>query len=160
MGDAALHTSVGEPVTYWVTLRLNGETYGVSVMQVQEVVQLGELAPVAGAPRYGLGAMAWRGRRLSVIDARACLGLPGAAPDEASRVVIVGAVPRVAGFLVDSALEVIELRQSEIDSSPVSDGPERSNWFHGRVGSAEGQIRLLDMHRLLSEEQWSELTVL
>ena len=160
MGDAALQTPVSDPVTYWVTLRLNGETYGVSVMQVQEVVQLGELAPVAGAPRYGLGAMAWRGRRLSVIDARICLGLPAAEPDDASRVVVVGAVPRVAGFLVDGALEVIELRQSEIDSSAVVGGSERPSYLHGRVGSAQDPIRLLDMHRLLREEQWSELTVL
>lgn len=42
------------PVTQWVTFRLEDETYGVNVMQVQEVLRMTEIAPVPGAPSYVL----------------------------------------------------------------------------------------------------------
>ena len=39
-----------DPVIQWVTFKLDGETYGINVMQVQEVLRHTEIAPVPGAP--------------------------------------------------------------------------------------------------------------
>ncbi|HMY41061.1 MAG TPA: chemotaxis protein CheW, partial [Marinagarivorans sp.] len=44
-----------DPILQWVTFHLAGETYGVNVMQVQEVLRYTEIAPVPGAPSYVLG---------------------------------------------------------------------------------------------------------
>ena len=35
-----------DPMLQWVTFRLAGETYGINVMQVQEVLRYTEIAPV------------------------------------------------------------------------------------------------------------------
>ena len=50
-----------DPVLQWVTFRLEGETYGINVMQVQEVLRYTEIAPVPGAPSYVLGIINLRG---------------------------------------------------------------------------------------------------
>ena len=39
-----------DPILQWVTFRLVNETYGINVMQVQEVLRYTEIAPVPGAP--------------------------------------------------------------------------------------------------------------
>ncbi|HLD66172.1 MAG TPA: chemotaxis protein CheW, partial [Pseudomonas sp.] len=44
-----------DPILQWVTFRLDNETYGINVMQVQEVLRYTEIAPVPGAPSYVLG---------------------------------------------------------------------------------------------------------
>lgn len=39
-----------DEVLQWVTFQLENETYGINVMQVQEVLRYTEIAPVPGAP--------------------------------------------------------------------------------------------------------------
>ncbi|MEB0182999.1 chemotaxis protein CheW, partial [Pseudomonas sp. CCC3.2] len=39
-------------ILQWVTFRLDNESYGINVMQVQEVLRYTEIAPVPGAPSY------------------------------------------------------------------------------------------------------------
>ena len=43
-----------DEVLQWVTYKLGEETYGINVMQVQEVLRHTEIAPVPGAPEYVL----------------------------------------------------------------------------------------------------------
>ena len=42
--------SAEDPILRWVTFRLDNESYGINVMQVQEVLRYTEIAPVPGAP--------------------------------------------------------------------------------------------------------------
>ena len=50
-----------DEVLQWVTFQLENETYGINVMQVQEVLRYTEIAPVPGAPDYVLGIINLRG---------------------------------------------------------------------------------------------------
>lgn len=47
---AAVAASKDDAVLQWVTFKLDHETYGINVMQVQEVLRYTEIAPVPGAP--------------------------------------------------------------------------------------------------------------
>ena len=64
-------TDSNDEVLQWVTYRLGEETYGINVMQVQEVLRYTEIAPVPGAPDYVLGIINLRGNVVTVIDTRA-----------------------------------------------------------------------------------------
>src|SRR5690554_1482395 len=70
--------SANDPVLQWVTFRLEDETYGINVMQVQEVLRYTEIAPVPGAPSYVLGIINLRGNVVTVIDTRLRFGLTAA----------------------------------------------------------------------------------
>ena len=63
-----------DEILQWVTFRLASETYGVNVMQVQEVLRYTEIAPVPGAPHYVLGIINLRGNVVTVIDTLNKLG--------------------------------------------------------------------------------------
>ena len=77
-----------DEVLQWVTFKLDSETYGINVMQVQEVLRHTEIAPVPGAPGYVLGIINLRGNVVTVIDTRARFGLPSADVTDHSRIVV------------------------------------------------------------------------
>jgi purine-binding chemotaxis protein CheW len=152
--------NVAEEVLQWVTFQLDRETYGINVMQVQEVLRYTEIASVPGAPDYVLGIINLRGNVVTVIDTRSRFGLQPAEVSDNSRIVIIEADKQVIGILVDSVAEVVYLRASEIDVAP-SVGTEESAKFIQGVSNRDGELLILvDLNKLLSDEEWDELNLL
>ena len=146
--------------TQWVTFSLEDEIYGIDVMRVQEVLPLSEIAPVPGAPPYVLGIINLRGNVVTVIDTRMRFGLPAREPDNASRIVVIEAGDQVAGILVDSVAEVINVSESEVDTAPNVGNEESSRYIHGVVSRGEQLLILVDVDKLLSREEWEEVSSL
>lgn len=146
-----------DEVLQWVTFRLENETYGINVMQVQEVLRYTDIAPVPGAPSYVLGIINLRGNVVTVIDTRSRFGLPYSEATDSTRIVIIEAEKQVIGILVDSVAEVVYLRTSEIDNAP-NVGTEESAKFIQGVSNRDGELLILvDLNKLLDEEEWDEI---
>jgi len=159
MNDIVKSTS-NDPVLQWVTFHLDNETYGINVMQVQEVLRVTEIAPVPGAPDYVLGIINLRGNVVTVIDTRRRFGLPPREMDDMTRIVIIESEQQVVGIVVDSVAEVVELRMSEIESAPNVGRDESSRYIQG-VASRDGLLLILvDLNKLLTEDEWSDLAAL
>lgn len=149
-----------DEVLQWVTFRLGEETYGINVMQVQEVLRYTEIAPVPGAPDYVLGIINLRGNVVTVIDTRARFGLEANEVTDNSRIVIIESEQQVVGILVDSVAEVVYLKSSEIDSAP-NVGTEESAKFIQGVSNRDGELLILvDLNKLLTDEEWDEISSL
>jgi purine-binding chemotaxis protein CheW len=149
-----------DEVLQWVTYRLDEETYGINVMQVQEVLRYTEIAPVPGAPDYVLGIINLRGNVVTVIDTRSRFGLPSAQTTDNSRIVIIESEEQVVGILVDSVAEVVYLRSSEIDSAPNVGAEESAKFIQG-VSNQKGELLILvDLNKLLSDDEWDEMSSL
>ena len=102
-------------VIQWVTFMLEGEIYGIEVIQVQEVLRVTEIAPVPGSPDYVLGIINLRGNVVTVLDTRRRFGLPGHEITDATRIIIIESEDNIVGVLVDSVAEVVELKKSAIE---------------------------------------------
>lgn len=146
-----------DEVLQWVTFQLEEETYGINVMQVREVLRYTEIAPVPGAPDYVLGIINLRGNVVTVIDTRSRFGLmPGETSDN-TRIIVIESERQVIGILVDSVAEVVYLRSSEIDTTP-SVGTDESSKFIQGVSNRDGKLLILvDLNKLLSDEEWDEM---
>src|SRR5690554_8101398 len=116
-----------------MTFRLDNETYGINVMQVQEGLRHTEIAPVPGAPECVLGIINLRGNVGTVIDTRQRFGLAPAPVTEQTRIVLIEADRQVVGILVDSVAEVVYLRQSEIETAPHVGTDEAARFKIGRA---------------------------
>lgn len=149
--------SANDPVYQLVTFRLEDETYGINVMHVQEVLRVTEIAPVPGAPPYVLGIINLRGNVVTVIDTRSRFGLPPGDIGEASRIVIIESEMQVVGILVDSVAEVVELRGSEIDSAPNVGNEDSSKFIQGVATRENDLLIVVDLNKLLSEEEWDQV---
>ncbi|MCP3427847.1 chemotaxis protein CheW [Opacimonas viscosa] len=146
-----------DEVLQWVTYCLADETYGINVMQVQEVLRYTEIAPVPGAPDYVLGIINLRGNVVTVIDTSSRFGLlPGEVTDN-TRIVIIESENNVVGILVDSVAEVVYLKTSEIDSTPNVGTEESAKFIQGVSNREDGLLILVDLNKLLTEEEWDEI---
>ena len=146
-----------DEVLQWVTFKLDSETYGINVMQVQEVLRYSEIAPVPGAPTYVLGIINLRGNVVTVIDTRQRFGLNPADITDNTRIVIIEAEKQVIGILVDSVAEVVYLKASEIDDAPNVGNDDSARFIQG-VSNRGGELLILvDLNQLLSDDEWDEL---
>lgn len=151
---------VNDEVLQWVTFQLEEETYGINVMQVREVLRYTEIAPVPGAPDYVLGIINLRGNVVTVIDTRSRFGLASTEVTDNTRVIVIEAETQVIGIMVDSVAEVVYLKTSEIDTTP-SVGTEESAKFIQGVSNRNGELLILvDLNKLLTDEEWNEMAML
>ncbi|MFA0412464.1 chemotaxis protein CheW [Vibrio renipiscarius] len=146
-----------DEVLQWVTFQLEEETYGINVMQVREVLRYTEIAPVPGAPDYVLGIINLRGNVVTVIDTRSRFGLMEGETTDNTRIIVIESELQVIGILVDSVAEVVYLRSSEIDTTP-SVGTDESSKFIQGVSNRDGKLLILvDLNKLLTDDEWDDM---
>ncbi len=146
-----------DAILQWVTFRLDNETYGINVMQVREVLRYTEIAPVPGAPPYVLGIINLRGNVVTVIDTRLRFGLMSTDVTDHTRIIVIETENQVVGILVDAVAEVVYLRQSEIESTPNVGNEETAKFIQGVCHKNDELLILIDLEKLMTEEEWAEL---
>ncbi len=150
--------SANDTITQWVTFYLDNEKYGINVMSVQEVLRITDIAPVPGAPHYVLGIINLRGNVVTVIDTRTRFGLIEKESDDATRIVIIESEGQVIGILVDSVAEVVDLQKSDIETTPNVGNDESSKYIQGVSSQGEQLLILVDVDKLLTEEEWDDMS--
>ncbi|MBS3799760.1 MAG: chemotaxis protein CheW [Thioalkalivibrio sp.] len=141
----------------YVTFSLADEIYAIDVLQVQEVLKVTEIAPVPGVPQYILGIINLRGNVVTVIDARRRMGLEEREPDAASRIVIIDVDHQNVGILVDSVSEVVRISPDAIETAPEVGNDDSNRFIQGVTSTEDGLTILVDLNRLLSDEEWAQL---
>ncbi len=157
MANVAAKANENDEVVQWVTFRLSDETYGINVMQVQEVLRVSEIAPVPGAPHYVLGIINLRGNVVTVVDTRIRLGLATSEVTDSTRIVIIEGEKHVVGILVDCVAEVVDLVASDMESAPSVGNDESAKYIQGVASRGDELLILVDLNKLLTDEEWEEL---
>ncbi len=147
-----------DKVLQWVTFQLDDETYGINVMQVQEVLRYSEIAPVPGAPNYVLGIINLRGNVVTVIDTRLRFGLQPTEVTDSTRIVIMVSANQVMGILVDSVAEVVYLKASEIETAPNVGNEESARFIQGVSNRDDELLILVDLDKMLTDDEWDEIS--
>lgn len=156
MTDAATGT---EPLQC-VTFQLEGEIYGINVMLVQEVLRVTEIAPVPGAPDFVLGIINLRGNVVTVIDTRKRFALPAKEMDDSTRIVIIESDMQTVGIVVDGVSEVVNVSRSDIETAPSVGNDEAARYIEGVVSRGEELLILVDLNKLLTEDEWLDVGAL
>ena len=149
-----------DAIRRWVTFRLDNELYGINVLQVQEVLRYTEIVPVPGAPDFVLGIINLRGNVVTVIDTRKCFALALHEPDEATRIVIIESGKQVAGLLVDSVAEVVNIKNSQVEMAPEVGTTESAKYIQGIANHNKEILILVDVNKLLSPVEWNEVAAI
>jgi purine-binding chemotaxis protein CheW len=149
-----------DEVLQYVTFRLDDETYGINVMQIQEVLRYSEIAPVPGSPDYVLGIINLRGNVVTVIDTRRRFGLNDADATDSSRIVVMESADQVMGILVDSVAEVVYLKSSEIETAPNVGSEESARFIQGVCNKNGELIILVEFDKMLTDHEWADISSL
>lgn len=149
MNASTAAPSAARPGKYLI-FRLGGETYGISVLAVREIIRLCPITPVAHMPAHVRGVINLRGRVIPLIDLRTRFGLP-AAPDHDRTCFIVTQVGAAAGgtrpyaVVVDSVEEVAALADTDLVPTPDFGGAIDARFIVGMARTSTGVTTLIDI---------------
>jgi purine-binding chemotaxis protein CheW len=113
-------TSAATEKQSFVTMRVNGQLFGASVMVVQDVVRAHKIAHIPLAPSVVEGSLNLRGRIVTVINMYTRLGLPLADPAQKQMHVVIEYKDELFSLMVDAVGDVLSLPVDEIDKVPVN----------------------------------------
>lgn len=100
-------------------LDVHGQSFGIDVQQVREIVRAQALVPLPRAPRLVEGVIDLRGTIVPVVDLGRALG--GAPIDDtrSARIVIVEVEGLVFGLRAGAASDVLAVSASDVQSPPA-----------------------------------------
>ncbi len=126
---------------------MGGRTLAVDVRDAREVMTVGAVAAVPGAPAPLLGVANLRGTVLAVADARSLLALPPKPPATGTSAIVLAAGGLEAAVPIDGVLG-LEWFDEPLPADDVPDGPVKA-YATGVVPRSDGPAILLDAARLL-----------
>jgi purine-binding chemotaxis protein CheW len=136
-----------------VAFNVGAEEFGVDVKKVEGVIALVDITRMPRAPHFVEGIINLRGQIIAVVDLASRLGIEAGEHGPATRIVVVEAMEVKVGLIVDSP-EVINIKEEDIEASPALIGGDiESSFIKGVVKMGERLLILLDVDRVLSDEE-------
>ncbi|MBO1928341.1 chemotaxis protein CheW [Thiomicrorhabdus sp. 6S2-11] len=134
-----------------VMFTLENEIYGIQVSKIREVLRVGNIRPVPGAPYQVLGVINVRGVIVTVIDSRSMFELSSKEIDDLSRIIIVEVDDeRSVGILVDFVMEVKDIPEKKFEPlSSTKDNASRN--IQGIAHYQDNVIILLDVDTMFQD---------
>lgn len=123
-----------------VTMRIQGQLFGISVEHVQDVLRAQKVARIPLAPPEVSGSINLRGRIVTVLDMRRRLGLPPREAGQPSMFVVVEHRHQHYSLVVDAVGEVVDIPAADIRPMPPN---MDSQWHDIATGIWRSQEDLL-----------------
>ena len=141
----------------YLTFHLGDEDYGIEIQHVIEIVGIQRITEVPEMPNFVKGVINLRGQVIPVIDVRARFHMGPRDYDDRTCVIVVKIKETSVGLIVDTVSEVRDIPPENVSEPPhLASGPStRYILGLGKVGD-EVKI-LLDVDKLLFENELSEL---
>ncbi len=134
-----------------VVFEVSGESFGIDISLVQEIIRLQPITEVPKAPIYVKGVINLRGKVIPIIDLRERFGFVTAEETKATRIVVVNVLGNTVGMIVDAVSEVLRLATGSIEPPSTIVESIGSQYLKG-IGKLEDRlIILLDLDKLLVE---------
>jgi purine-binding chemotaxis protein CheW len=137
----------------YLTLGLDGETFGISIRNVREILDMRPISKMPHAPNFLLGMIDVRGTSFPIVDLRIKLDLPSVPATDATRIIILD-VPMNdgfvgVGFVADRVFEVTGLDESQIEQPPEVGGRWKSDYLAGIGRKADAFVMIFDLAKLM-----------
>jgi len=135
-----------------VGFSLADENYCVNIMNVQEVVLIGQITEMPQVPEHVAGLINLRGNVIPVLDLRIRLNLTAAPPTEDSRIVVVNVGEQTVGVIVDAVDEVLSIEAEQIQPAPTGLCGSGERYVSGIVQLESRLLLLLNLGELVRQE--------
>ncbi len=146
---AAVQAPVPAAQLHLITFRLDGESFGLPVETVREVIRVGDITRVPQSPAHIRGVTNLRGRILPVVEIRTRLGLAPLVPRSTARIIVAEVRGRVLGLLVDSVAQVQKVPADRVVAAPDEVKSAHTDYITGVVQLYDRLLILLDLARAL-----------
>jgi purine-binding chemotaxis protein CheW len=140
-----------------VVFELSTESYGVDIGAVREIIRMQEITRVPRTPSFVEGVINLRGRVIPVIDLRKRFCLSVCERNRDSRIVVVDIAGQDIGVVVDAVTEVLRIKSDSIAPPSTMIAGADSTYLIGIVKLEGRLVILLDLARVLSDDEQSVL---
>lgn len=137
-----------------VVFSLAGETCGMDISAVREIIRMPQVTRLPSAPRFVEGVANLRGNVIPILDLRKRLHQEAVAPDKETRVVVVDGGDGDIGVIVDAVTEVLRIPEDAVEGAGA--GAEGREHVRGIVNMGERLIVLLDMTKVIAPRERDE----
>jgi len=148
-GDSPIAPIAATRIETWVTFALGGETFGLPVASVLEILRVAGITRVPHAPRVVRGVTNMRGKVLPVVDLRVRLGMEVAEITSQSRILVASSRGRLLGLLVDAVNQVDRIDRNAVQPPPPDVMTTQSDYIIGVSQLGERLVILLDVDLVL-----------
>lgn len=133
----------------FLTFTLGGESYGIEIKHVTEIIGIQPITSVPELPEYVMGIINLRGKIIPVMDVRLRFRKPFREYNDRTCVIVIDVGDVSIGLIVDSVSEVITIPDADIVAPP--DMGNGANKYVSGIGKVAGDVKLLlDCERLLT----------
>ncbi|MDT8447334.1 MAG: chemotaxis protein CheW [bacterium] len=143
-----------------LTFMLGGREYGLQILDAREVVGMIEAEPVPQTPEFMKGVINLRGQIVPVIDLRARFHIPIPEQDTENCILVVDLAGRMTGCIIDSLIGVTTIEPSQFEDSPQMGANIHTDYMTGLAKLDKRVIIILDMSRILQNEELAHLEVM
>jgi purine-binding chemotaxis protein CheW len=145
----------------YLTFSLAGEEYGVDILRVREIRGWEVVTRIPNGPPYVKGVLNLRGAIVPIIDLRERFDMPHVAYNPCTVVIVLQVMggnhtSRIMGVVVDSVSDVLTAQAEDIKVTPQFGSAIDTQFISGLADANGRMIMLLDVDRLLNDEQLSD----
>lgn len=147
-------------VSKLIVFKLEEEEFAVPVDTVGSIEKIEHITRVPGTPNFIKGVINLRGVVTPVIDLRQRFHSVPTVYTEQSRIIIVDVNDIGIGLIVEAANDVLDISTELIEAPPEVVGSEVAAYISGVVKYQNRLLILLDLERVLSNQEMDELKAL
>ncbi|MCK9170554.1 MAG: chemotaxis protein CheW [Treponema sp.] len=141
----------------FLSFTLDSESYCIDILKIKELMGMTAITPLPRTPAFIRGVINLRGQIIPVIDLRLKFGLDFRAYTKRTCIIVVEVVSEGAsmllGVVVDSIQDVVSIPEEKLSKIPYINARIKSEYIRGVAGTPEGMKIVLDVLKVLSEEE-------
>jgi len=142
--------------TRYLTFNLKDEVYGIEILTVKELMGITKITPLPQTPDFIKGVINLRGMIVPVVDLRLKFGMSAGEYNKRTSVVVAEVLFEnqkiLMGIVVDAIQEVIAIAEDKISRVAYVRSKIRAEYIKGVANTEEGMIILLDVSRILNDD--------
>ncbi|HAA01916.1 MAG TPA: hypothetical protein DCZ69_01125 [Syntrophobacteraceae bacterium] len=141
----------------YVIFRLQELLFGVEVLKIKEVLSYRKITPIPSLHSFIKGLINLRGTIMPVFDARERFRLPSVNYTPFHTILVMEIQGRVMGIIADEILDVLDIDPQNIQDTTNLPPGLQPNYLQGITHNNQDMVLLINMDRLLSQEELEAL---
>lgn len=145
----------------YLTFTLDKEEYGIGILKIKEIMGMMPITSVPKTPDFVKGVINLRGKVIPVVNLRSRFDMEEINDTERTCIIVVeiegSSRKLLMGVIVDSVSEVLYIKGEEIEDPPAFGAGMETDFILGMAKMEGGVKILLDIDRVLSEEEIAAL---
>ncbi len=145
------------PLIQLIVFHAGNEEFAVPISSVREIIKIGTITPIPNVFDFIKGIINVRGEIVTIIDIGTRFSLSKNKNVQPKHVVVTKQEDTLFGLLVDEVVEVLRIRQEDIQPSPSLITKMYEKYIESIVTLNDRLIMVLDISKILSIKEFTQI---